>query len=172
MVLTHLEVQVFVQVAILPQVARREQLRNQVDAVPLLILPALKALDDVWVLQVQSLGHFCHYLLQLLIRQVVWLCCDLAPSHINAYLRVKGLVDLLEAATPNHLRVPEEIGQGSTTAVVRGKAWPMRACWCDAPGSWQQHVCTERAAIANAVLLRLLPDTAGQHLSHIMLNPA
>jgi hypothetical protein len=46
---------VFVQVPVLPQVARREQLCDEVDAVVLLILPALKALDDVGVLQVKAL---------------------------------------------------------------------------------------------------------------------
>lgn len=96
----------FVEVPVLAQIARGEQLCDEVDAVALLVLPALKAFDDVWVLQVQALGHLADYLLQLFITQMVWLCADLAPGHINADLSVKGLVDLLEAPLTHHLSVP------------------------------------------------------------------
>jgi hypothetical protein len=108
---SHLEVQVFVQVPVLPQVARGEQLCDKVDAVPLLVLPALKALDDVGVLQVKPLCHLTNNLLQLLVTEVVRFRCDLAPRNIDADLRVKGLVDLLEAAPPNNLGVPAHMQQ-------------------------------------------------------------
>lgn len=52
------------------------------------------------------LGHLSNNLLQLLVRQVVWLCADLAPGNIDADLGVKGLEDLLEATLAYHLSVP------------------------------------------------------------------
>jgi hypothetical protein len=72
----------------------------------IIILPALEALDNVGVLQLQALGHLGHNLMQLLIAEVMRLCADFAPSNINAYLRVKRLVNLLEAPTPNNFSVP------------------------------------------------------------------
>jgi hypothetical protein len=56
----HLHVQVRVLHAELAQVARREELSDQVDAVVVHFLPALVRLDDVWVLEVHvgaDLGH-------------------------------------------------------------------------------------------------------------------
>ena len=47
--------QVFVQVSILPQVPRSEELRDEIDAVRVGVLPAFEALDDVGVIQVQAL---------------------------------------------------------------------------------------------------------------------
>ena len=44
--LHRLQIQVLVQVAVLPQVARREQLGDEVDAVLVRVLPALEAFDD------------------------------------------------------------------------------------------------------------------------------
>lgn len=96
------------EVPILPQVARCEQLCYQIDAMPLLILPALKTLDNVWVLKIQAFRHFLYNLLQLFVAEMMRFGCYFAPSDINADLCVKGFVYLLEAAATDDFGVPEQ----------------------------------------------------------------
>eukprot|EP00983_Pelagomonas_calceolata_P092393 1157658-Pelagomonas_calceolata.AAC.3 len=101
-----LQVQVLVQVAVLAQIARGEELRDEVDAA--VVCPALVALDDVGMLQFQALLDVRHHGAQLFLAEVqeARVRADLAPGHVDALQRVEGLPHLLEPAPPHGLAVP------------------------------------------------------------------
>lgn len=91
------------QGAVLSEVARRKQLCYQVDASSLFVLPALKAFDDVGVVQLETGAYVVGDVGELLWTEVVCLRADFAPCNVDPILRVKGLVHLLESALANKL---------------------------------------------------------------------
>jgi hypothetical protein len=60
----------------------------------------------VWVIQAQAVRDVIHDLLHLSWRQVVGVCLDLAPSHIDALPLIKPLVHNFEATAANLMPVP------------------------------------------------------------------
>eukprot|EP00955_Chlamydomonas_euryale_P088824 364416-Chlamydomonas_euryale.AAC.5 len=97
-----LQVEVWVMSSELPQVATREQLCYEIDAMVLHVLPAQVALDDVWVLEVHVRPYFRDCTLQLFVAEVE---LELAPRDVDAMVAVKSLVACLELAAPHQLTI-------------------------------------------------------------------
>lgn len=92
-----------VEGAVLSEVAGRKQLSDQVDASSHFVLPALKALNDVGMVQLEACAYVFGNSRELLWREVVGLRANFAPCDVDAILRIECFVDLLESALANQL---------------------------------------------------------------------
>lgn len=82
----------------IPQVARGEELCDEVDALALAVVPGKVALDDVGMVQVYALFQLTDDGSHLLIAQPIGSLQNPAPSDVNALLEVESLVYMLESA--------------------------------------------------------------------------
>jgi hypothetical protein len=101
---------VLVPLAVVPEVARGEELCDEVDAAGLLIVPGTVTLDDIGVVQVDALLQLLHYRAHLIVLQPIGVLQDAAPSNVYALLLVEALVNMLEATRPDFLAVPARPG--------------------------------------------------------------
>ena len=92
-----LQLQMLMALPVLSQVARGEELSDQVDAVVILILPSPVAPYDVLVFQPQASGHLSDNIVHLGIIQVQSGLQDFAPGNVYPSSLVEALVNVLEA---------------------------------------------------------------------------
>jgi hypothetical protein len=96
---------VFVENAVLAQIPRCEKLCDKIDAVVPSVFPTFEALDDVRVFEVQALLNILNNCMQLPLRQMIVISCNLAPCDVNSNLAVKRLMASLELSSTNKFSI-------------------------------------------------------------------
>lgn len=136
----------------LPQSARGEQLRDEVDGEVFLVQPAVVEGHDVLVLQLLQHPDLCKQPLPLCWRIGQVIHFDLVPGHLDALSLIKGLEHGLECAPPQHSIILQCIDSAACQLLGRQRY----AALLNTPPSAVRaaaHCCTARQSPAAAAAL-------------------